>query len=150
MLGTQMIQTADAELVIAGGMENMSRSPYLLDRAREGYRLGHGKSVDSMIHDGLWDTYGDKHMGDCAELCSKERKISRADQDRYATLSYRRTLDSIATGRFRDEIVGIEVTAGKEKKLFDTDEEPARAKQPRISDIRTEEGELEFTGEASR
>jgi acetyl-CoA C-acetyltransferase len=136
MLGSQMIQTGDAEIVVSGGMENMSRAPYLLDKAREGYRLGPGKLIDSMIHDGLWDAYGDKHMGDCAELCAKERKFPRAEQDRYALQSYRRALAAIAAGSFRPEIVGVEVTVGKEKKLFDTDEEPGKAKLDKFGELK--------------
>jgi acetyl-CoA C-acetyltransferase len=136
MLGAQMIQTGDADVVVAGGMENMSRAPYLLEKAREGYRLGHGKLIDSMIHDGLWDAYGDKHMGDCAELCARERKVSRADQDRYAVQSYRRAQAAIAGGLFRPEIVAVEVTIGKEKKPFDTDEEPGRAKLDKFGELK--------------
>jgi acetyl-CoA C-acetyltransferase len=117
-------------------MENMSRAPYLLEKAREGYRLGHGKLIDSMIHDGLWDAYGDKHMGDCAELCARERKVSRADQDRYAVQSYRRAQAAIAGGLFRPEIVAVEVTIGKEKKPFDTDEEPGRAKLDKFGELK--------------
>src|SRR5262249_46198796 len=84
VLGTQAIQTGDGEVVIAGGMESMSNAPYLLPKAREGLRLGHGEVVDSMIKDGLWDVYGNVHMGNCAELCAKEKGISRAAQDAYA------------------------------------------------------------------
>lgn len=75
MLATQMIQAGDAEVVLAGGMESMSRAPYLLDKAREGYRMGHGKLIDAMIHDGLWDVYHNSHMGDSAELCASEKKF---------------------------------------------------------------------------
>jgi acetyl-CoA C-acetyltransferase len=136
MLGAQMLQTGDADFVVAGGMENMSRVPYLLEKAREGYRLGNGKLIDAMIHDGLWDVYGDRHMGDCAELCARERKVTRADQDRYATQTYQRAVAAIAGGKFRDEIVGVEVTVGKEKKLFDTDEEPGRGKPEKFPDLK--------------
>lgn len=136
MLGSQMLQTGDAEFVVAGGMENMSRAPYVLEKAREGYRLGNGKMVDTLVNDGLWDPYGDKHMGSCAELCSRERKINRAEQDRYAAQSYRRAQEAIQGGKFRDEIVGVEITAGKEKKLFDTDEEPSRGKIEKFPELK--------------
>ena len=79
-------------MVVAGGMESMSNAPYLLPKAREGYRLGHAQVIDSLIHDGLWDAYGNVHMGDCAELCAKEKGITRADQDAFAAESYKRAL----------------------------------------------------------
>ena len=84
MLAVQAIGIGDAELVIAGGMESMSNAPYLLVGARSGYRRGHGKMIDSMIHDGLWDAYNDMHMGNCAELCAKERGFTRKAQDGFA------------------------------------------------------------------
>ena len=90
MLADQAIRAGDASLVIAGGMESMSRAPYLLTKAREGYRLGHGELLDSMILDGLWDVYGRKHMGNCGELCALRYHFSRADQDDFAVRSYTR------------------------------------------------------------
>src|SRR2546425_9681590 len=104
MLGAQAIQAGDADIVVAGGMENMSAAPYLLDRARAGYRLGHGTVVDSMIKDGLWDVYNDMHMGNCAELLSREYKISRVEQDAFARRSYTRALQAMDSGHFRREI----------------------------------------------
>ena len=101
VLGRQRHPAGDAELVVAGGMESMSRAPYLLPKAREGLRLGHGQLLDSMIHDGLWDAYGDVHMGDCAELCAREKGISRADQDAYAAESYRRARARPGDGQVR-------------------------------------------------
>lgn len=136
MLGTQMIQTSDAEVVVAGGMESMSRAPYILEKAREGYRLGNGKILDLMVHDGLWDVYNNIHMGDCAEMCAKEKKHTREEQDRYATLSYKRSLDAIESGKFKREIVPIEVAAGKETKLFEKDEEPFRAKLDKFQSLK--------------
>lgn len=136
MLGAQMIQTGDAQLVVAGGMENMSRAPYLLERAREGYRLGHAKIIDSMVNDGLWDVYKQVHMGDCAELCAKEKNYPREEQDRYATLSYTRAMDAIESGKFKTEIVPVEITSGKETKFFDKDEEPFRAKLDKFKDLK--------------
>lgn len=135
-LGTLMIQTGEADFVVAGGMESMSRVPYLLERAREGYRLGHGKLVDSIITDGLWDVYGDKHMGNCAETCSREKKIPRAEQDRYAKLSYQRALHSIESGLFAAEVTPITVTSGKQTALVERDEEPFRAKLEKFGELR--------------
>lgn len=136
LLASQIIQSKDADVVLAGGMENMSRSPFLLERAREGYRLGNGKLIDSMIHDGLWDPYKDVHMGNCAELCAKEYRLSREEQDRFAVQSYQRALSAIQTGKFKSEIVPIEVQAGKEKRLFDSDEEPSKGKLDKFKELK--------------
>jgi acetyl-CoA C-acetyltransferase len=96
MLAAQAIQTGDADVVVAGGMENMSMAPYYLEKARFGYRMGPGQLQDSMIHDGLWDIVNDFHMGISNELCSERYHVSREDQDRYAAESYRRALEAIA------------------------------------------------------
>lgn len=135
MWGAQMIRCGDAQFVVAGGMESMSRTPYLLSRAREGYRLGHAQIIDSMIHDGLWDVYNDFHMGNAAELCARERHISRQEQDRYASLSYQRSQRAVETGLFRPEIVPIEVPSGKETRLIENDEEPFKAKLDRMGQL---------------
>ncbi len=137
MLATQAIQCGDAEVCVAGGMESMSHAPYLLDRMREGYRLGHGKIIDSMIHDGLWDPYSDQHMGDCAELCALEREFTREEQDRYAIQSYRRAQAAITSGKFHAEIAHIELIGRKgEKRLVDRDEEPHRATIERFAELK--------------
>lgn len=136
MLASQMIQLGDAEVVLAGGMESMSRAPYLLDKAREGYRMGHGKLIDAMIHDGLWDVYHNNHMGDSAELCAFEKKISRADQDAFAKASYQRALSATESGKFKTEIVSVPYTEGKEKKNLERDEEPFRAKLDKFGDLK--------------
>lgn len=136
MWGSQIIQCSDAQVIVAGGMESMSKAPYLLDKAREGYRLGNGKLIDSMVHDGLWDVYNNLHMGDCAELCAKEKTISRAEQDQFALESYQRAQIAISQGKFTDEITGIEVVMGKEKKIFDKDEEPFKAKLDKLGDLK--------------
>jgi acetyl-CoA C-acetyltransferase len=107
MLGSQAIQLGDADVVVAGGMESMSNTPYLLDKARNGYKMGNGELIDSMIKDGLWDVYNNFHMGNAAELCAKECDVSRNEQDQFAILSYRRALESQAQGRFNDEIVKV-------------------------------------------
>ena len=90
MLAAQAIQTGDADIIIAGGMENMTQAPYLLPKGRDGYRLGHGQLIDSIIHDGLWDAYNNKHMGNCAEKCAHDKNYSREDQDNFAKESYTR------------------------------------------------------------
>ncbi len=136
MMGAQSIATEDAKWIVAGGLESMSRTPYLLDKAREGYRLGHGKLIDSLVIDGLWDVYNDIHMGNCAEICAKERKITREDQDRYALLSYNRAIEAIKGGKFRKEIVGVEVKDKAGPKLIDSDEEPFRAKLDKFGELR--------------
>lgn len=132
MIGAQMIRCGDAKIVIAGGMESMSRAPYLLTRAREGYRLGHAQMIDSMITDGLWDVTNDFHMGNAAELCARERRIDRSEQDRYALLSYERAQHAITHGLFQAEIIPVPVTHQKETKLIDRDEEPFKGKLDRM------------------
>ena len=125
MLAAQAIQLGDAEVVVAGGMENMSMAPFYLEKARFGYRMGAGKLQDHMIQDGLWDIVNDFHMGMSNELCSERYNISREDQDRYAAESYRRCLAAIETGKFRDEIVPVEIPQRKGDPLaFDRDECP--------------------------
>jgi acetyl-CoA C-acetyltransferase len=125
MLAAQAIQLGDADVAVAGGMENMSMAPYFLEKARFGYRMGPGKLQDHMVHDGLWDIVNDFHMGMSNELCSEKYKISREDQDRYAEESYRRTLEAIRSGRFKDEIVPVEIPQRKSGPvIFDQDECP--------------------------
>ena len=113
MLAAQAIQTGDADVVVAGGMENMSMAPYYLEKARFGYRLGAGALQDHMVHDGLWDIVNDFHMGISNDLCSQKYNVSREAQDRYAAESYRRTLESINSGRFEDEIVAVKIPQRK-------------------------------------
>jgi acetyl-CoA C-acetyltransferase len=125
MLAAHAIQTGDADIVVAGGMENMSMAPYYLDKARTGYRMGHGKLMDHMINDGLWDIVNDFHMGISNDLCSEKYHINREDQDRYALMSYERALDAIKEGRFKDEILPVTVPQRKKDPIiFDTDECP--------------------------
>lgn len=113
MLAAQAIQTGDADIVVAGGMENMSMAPYFLEKARFGYRMGPGKLQDHMVHDGLWDIVNDFHMGISNDLCSVKYNVSREDQDRYAAESYRRTLEAINAGKFKDEIMPVEIPRRK-------------------------------------
>ena len=107
MLASQAIQVSDANIVIAGGFENMSQAPYLIPKARTGYRLGHGNLIDSMIFDGLWDVYNDIHMGSCAEICARDRDYSISDQNDFAKESYRRAIDAQKSGAFNNEIISF-------------------------------------------
>jgi len=126
MLAAQAVQIGDADVVVAGGMENMSAAPYYLEKARFGYRMGPGQIQDHMIHDGLWDIVNDFHMGMSNELCSEKYAVTREDQDRYAVQSYARAMESIAAGRFKAEIVPVEIPQRKGDPLvFDQDECPA-------------------------
>jgi acetyl-CoA C-acetyltransferase len=109
-------------------MESMSNAPYLLDKARSGYRMGHGKLIDSMIHDGLWDPYGDKHMGSCAEMCVSKYSFTREEQDAFSLESYRRAQEATRSGVLADEIVPVDVPARKGPPVkVDADEEPFAA-----------------------
>ncbi len=127
MLAAQAIALGDADIIVAGGMENMSRAPHLLEKARFGYRMGNGEIIDSMIKDGLWDVYNNLHMGSCAEIVAEKYKISREDQDRYGLQSYKRAIDAQKDGCFNDEIIPITIPAGPDKfKSLTMDEEPTR------------------------
>jgi acetyl-CoA C-acetyltransferase len=137
VMGANAIMTGEHEIVVAGGMESMTNAPYLLPKAREGMRLGHAQVIDSMIQDGLWDAYGNVHMGDCGELCAKEKGISRQDQDAFAAESYRRALAAIAEGKFKGEIVPVEIAARKgPPTIVDTDEEPGRGDIAKLASLR--------------
>ena len=124
-LAAQAIQTGNAELVVAGGMESMTNAPYLLPQLRAGLRLGHGKVLDSMIQDGLWDSFENFHMGMTAELVAEKFQISRQRQDAYAVESHRRALDATKSGRYQDEIVPIAIPQRKGEPIqFAKDESP--------------------------
>src|SRR5512137_2329853 len=125
MLAAQVILAGDAEVIVAGGMENMSRVPYYLENARTGYRLWDGKLVDGMVHDGLWDVVNDYHMGFTAEIQAKKFKISREEQDQFACESNAKAVAAIREGKFKEEIVSISVPSKRrETTFFDTDEGP--------------------------
>jgi acetyl-CoA C-acetyltransferase len=125
VLGTQAIKLGDADVVVAGGMESMSNAPYLLRQARTGYRLNDGTLVDEMVYDGLWDVFNDYHMGNTGELVAEEFKISREEMDEYAYNSNRKAAEAIEKGKFREEIVPVEVPQRKKDPIiFDTDEGP--------------------------
>jgi acetyl-CoA C-acetyltransferase len=137
ILGAQAILAGDTDVVVGGGMESMSQSPYLVPKAREGLRFGHQQLVDSMIQDGLWDVYNNIHMGSCAEICAKEKKISRNDQDAHAAESYRRALSAQKEGRFTAEIVGVPIEQRKgPPKMILEDEEPKRGDIEKLGSLR--------------
>jgi acetyl-CoA C-acetyltransferase len=123
MMAAQGIQLGDTDIVVAGGMESMSNAPYLIPKAREGYRLGNGELVDSMINDGLWCSFDNHHMGCTGEVVAEKYSVSRAEQDEYALNSHRKAAAAIKAGRFKDEIVAVEIPQKKGSPIiFDTDE----------------------------
>ena len=137
MLGAQAIQCGDSDIVIAGGMENMSAAPYLLPKGRTGQRLGHGSVEDSIIKDGLWDVYNDQHMGNCAELCAREKNYTRKEQDEFAEQSYSRAINAQSEGLFIDEIIAVEVPQRKGGSIVVTeDEEPGKANFEKMKTLR--------------
>jgi acetyl-CoA C-acetyltransferase len=132
MLADQAIRLAEATVIVAGGMESMSRAPYLLLRAREGYRLGHGELIDAMIHDGLWDVYHQKPMGTCGDACAAFFKLSREEQDDFAVRSFARARRAITDGVFRDEIVPVEVSSRGKTTVVSEDEGPSRFDEAKL------------------
>jgi acetyl-CoA C-acetyltransferase len=126
MLAQQAILAGDAEIIIAGGQESMTNTPYILPKARSGYRLGHGEVQDLIVLDGLWDVYNQIHMGSCAEVCAKEFKFSREELDDFAINSYKRAIHATQSGRFKDEIIPIKIASKKGDTIVDKDEEPER------------------------
>ena len=136
MLASDALKLGDAEVVVAGGQEAMSQVPYLLEKAREGYRMGNGQVVDALIKDGLWDPYNNFHMGSAAELCVKESKITRQEQDEFAKQSYVRAQKATQDGSFKEEIAPIEMTMKGAKSLIATDEEPGKARFDKMPELR--------------
>jgi acetyl-CoA C-acetyltransferase len=137
MLAAQAIIAGDAEAVVAGGMESMSNAPYLLTKARTGYRMGSGELIDSLIHDGLWDVYNEFHMGAAAEICARMLKISREEQDEYALMSYERARQAQNSGAAAREIVPVEVPGHALASVtVSEDEEPKRISLANFSNLR--------------
>lgn len=137
MLAAQSIASGANDIVIAGGMESMSNVPYYLEKARTGYRLGHGQLTDGLMKDGLWDVYNDYHMGSAAELCADNCNISREDQDAFAISSYQRAQAAQAAGKFKNEIVPVIITDKKGKQtIIDTDEEPQMVQFDKIPGLK--------------
>lgn len=118
MLAAQAIMVGDADVIVAGGMENMSQVPFYVPKARYGYRMGHGQLIDGMIKDGLWDVYNDFHMGNAAEITAKNYNITRQEQDEFAVMSYKRALKAQEDGLFKEEIVPVEIPQRKGSPLW--------------------------------
>ena len=137
ILADQLIKNNPDEIIIAGGMENMSQAPHYLLNSRSGTRLGEGKLVDGMIVDGLWDIYNDKHMGNCAEMCAEKFSISRDEQDDFAIQSYERSQTSISNGTFDNELVPVDINSRKGTVTVDKDEEPQRVSFEKLKSLRT-------------
>ncbi len=136
MLAAQAIKCGDASVIVAGGTENMSRAPYLLERAREGYRMGNGELVDSMIRDGLWDVYNNMHMGTCGDRCAEKYSFTRQEQDDYAVSSFNRALDASRKGSFENEIEPITVKSGRENIVIKEDETPKRFNEEKLRKLK--------------
>jgi acetyl-CoA C-acetyltransferase len=137
MLAAQSIALGEVDIIVAGGMESMSNVPYYLDKARNGYRLGHGQLTDGLLKDGLWDVYNDYHMGSAAELCASECGFTREEQDAFAVTSYKKAQAAQQEGRFANEIIAIEVKDRKGNlSLIDNDEDPFAVKFDKISSLK--------------
>lgn len=132
----QAIALGDADVAVAGGMESMSGAPHVLPKLRGGVKMGAITAIDTMITDGLWDVYNDTHMGNCAELCAREKSITRAQQDEYAAESYRRAQAAVADGSFDAEIVSVTVKGRKGDTVVEHDEEPGRGKIDKLPKLR--------------
>jgi acetyl-CoA C-acetyltransferase len=131
------IAVGETEIAVAGGMESMSNAPHVVRGLRTGVKMGGLDTVDSMVHDGLWDPYSNQHMGNCAELCAKEKGIPRSAQDEHAAESYRRALDAIKQGHFKAEIAAVKVADKKGEVSVETDEEPGRGNIEKLAGLRT-------------
>src|SRR5438552_5307008 len=141
MLAAQAIQCGDASIVLAGGTENMSRAPYLLERARGGYRMGNGELIDSMIKDGLWDVYNNVHMGTCGDRCAEKYGFTRQAQDDFAVASFKRAIDAAKKGFFSQEIEPVQVKAGREVMSVSEDETPKKFNEEKLRKLRPAFGE---------
>jgi acetyl-CoA C-acetyltransferase len=136
MLARDSILTGQSQIVVAGGQENMTLAPHLLENSRAGYRMGHVQTTDSMIKDGLWDPYSNWHMGNSAELCVREYKFSREAQDQFAIESYELAQKAQSSDWFKDEICSLEVSQGRNKMTVAEDEEPKKARFDKIPELR--------------
>jgi acetyl-CoA C-acetyltransferase len=136
MYAANDIRCGEYDLAVAGGMESMSNAPYALPQARTGYRMGNGKMIDTMVHDGLWDPYGDKHMGNCAETCVSKYQFTREQQDSYSLESYRRAQDATKSGKFKKEIAVVEIASKKGTSVVVDDEEPFAAPLDKMGSLK--------------
>ena len=135
LLGSRRIQLGESEALIAGGMESMSNVPYLLQKARSGYRMGHAEVTDAMIEDGLWDPYGRFHMGEAGEASAREHGLSRAEQDAFARLSYERARAAQQSGAFARELEPVVIASAGREQTVSVDEEPGRAELDRMASL---------------
>jgi len=136
MLADQAIKSGDAHTIVAGGQESMTNAPYLLPKARTGYKMGNGELIDSMINDGLWDVYNNFHMGNAGELCSSEFNFTRELQDQFATNSYKKAIDAQENNRFDDEITPVTIKSRKGDIIVNKDEEPGKVRFDKIPTLR--------------
>jgi len=136
MLAAQAIRCGDASVVVAGGTENMSRAPYLLEKARAGYRMGNGELVDSMIKDGLWDVYHNVHMGTCGDRCAEKFGFTRQQEDDFAVASFGRAIEAASKGVFAQEIEPVPVKAGRETIIVAEDETPKKFNEEKLRKLR--------------
>jgi acetyl-CoA C-acetyltransferase len=141
ILAAQAIQAGDAMVVVAGGTENMSRAPYLLEKARYGYRMGNGEVVDAMIRDGLWDIYHNVHMGTCGDRCAEKFGFTRDQQDDFAVASFSRALAAMKNGHFTSQLQPVPVRSGKETVLVAEDENPKKFNEDKLRKLRAAFGE---------
>ncbi|MGI5920658.1 MAG: acetyl-CoA C-acetyltransferase [Syntrophomonadaceae bacterium] len=135
-LAAQIIKAGDADVILAGGMENMSHAPYALEKARYGYRMNNGTLVDCMIKDGLWEAFNDYHMGITAENVNEQWGITREEQDEFGLRSQQRAAAAIASGRFKDEIVPVVIKGKKGDIVFDTDEHPRETSLEKMAKLK--------------
>ena len=135
-LAAQIIKAGDADVILAGGMENMSSAPFALDKARYGYRMGEGKLIDCMIKDGLWEAFNNYHMGITAENINEQYGITRAEQDEFGFSSQQKAAAAIAAGRFKDEIVPVVIKTKKGEVVFDTDEYPKQTTLDKMASLK--------------
>jgi acetyl-CoA C-acetyltransferase len=141
MLAAQAVKCGDASAIVAGGTENMSRAPYLLEKARSGFRMGNGEVVDAMIRDGLWDVYNNVHMGLCGDRCAEKYGFTREQQDEFAVASFKRALEASKKGIFAREIQPVQVKAGKETVAMGEDENPKKFNEEKLRKLRPAFGE---------
>lgn len=136
LIGRSALLTQECEVVVAGGMENMTLAPYLVPAARQGLRLGDGKMIDSMVHDGLWNPYDQTHMGACAEKCAEKYQLTREAQDAYAVRSFERAIAAQKEGKFQSQIVSVEAGMGRKAVLVEEDEGPSKVKFEKIPSLK--------------
>src|SRR5205823_14188958 len=131
----------ESSVIVAGGTENMSRAPYLLEKARSGYRMGNGEVVDAMVKDGLWDVYNNVHMGTCGDRCAEKYGFTRQQQDDFAVASFKRALEAIDKGWFKDEIEPVQAKAGRDLITVAEDETPKKFNEEKLRKLRPAFGE---------